>query len=66
VGWQVKNIALVKAQKNLRPPLKLSASFFYFSAAGRQSWVQCEADAGGVRRLLISILLIGGFGYEDL
>ena len=28
--------ALAEAKKNCAPPLKLSASFFYFSAAGRQ------------------------------
>jgi hypothetical protein len=47
--------------------IQLASSNFLLAATSGPGALQGpgETGAGGVRRLLVSILLNGGFGYED-
>jgi hypothetical protein len=66
-GFHLEICTAASFAKKIRfPLLKSKWSFFYFQDVGCRTRVRRKAGADGVRRLLMSILLIGGFGYEDL
>lgn len=66
LDWPVKHIAPRSSCKKIfRALLNCEARFFYFSFAGR-FYGPGKVGAGRVRRLLIPILLNGGFGYDQL
>jgi len=61
--------AVVDDKKNYPPPLKPKWAFLLFwlpQPAARAPSGPGETGAGGVRSLLVPILLNGGFGYENL